>query len=134
MRIDEKDTSMNKERRKTKRLCSHKDIQVILNCTTPFVGRIHDISAQGLSVVYEGKCQLALEHDIVISIFEDTEMIGNLRCRPVYNIPTLTHGRSFRGKEMGLLGVAYARLNPAHHAKLNRLLESVTMSQIKEND
>lgn len=115
---------MRTDRRRAIRLHPKKDIQVIFDCTGPVMGRVCDISALGLSAQYEGSCRLDLFREIVVSIVigDDAEVIGDLRCVPVYNIPTLAEGRSFRGNDIHLLGLAFKKMKAHPLSRLDRLL------------
>jgi hypothetical protein len=105
----------------------HIEILLNVNCDPPVVGRIKDISEHGLSLEYEGICPLQMDREITVSILcfeKGAEIIGDLRYVTVYDIPTLDHGQSFRGKSMRRLGIICCDRNRRHHAKLSRWLAS----------
>lgn len=118
-----------RDRRAAERLQPRKDIQLIFNCHRPIIGSVYDISAKGLAVEYEGACRIDVGREIFVSIVndgKDAEMLSDLRCITVYNIPTLAHGRSFSGKNVHLLGMAYGDMDPARSGRLHHLLETLT--------
>ena len=118
---------MERERRNEKRIYPVKTMQLIFESRKPIVGRIHNISHCGVSVEYDGQSPPDLDGEITIKMTLDMQsslMVDGVRCRSVYDIPTLTHDRSFRGANLRLCGLEYTGMSPDHRQNLERLLAS----------
>jgi len=122
---------MNMERRQAKRVLPKICLQLVIDCATPVIGNIKDLSENGLSVEYEGIRPIDRSQGISVSILSwvaDTESIVNLACIPVYDIPILAHDFRFSGRHMRLLGMVYDNPGPVLASKLSRLLASIAES------
>ncbi len=119
--------ALKTDRRSVKRLYPSRSMQLVFKHNKPVVGRIHSISTRGVSVVYAGKCLQDMESEVAIKMALDLQsklVVDNLLAKPVYNIPTLTQGETFRGEHMRLCGFEYVGLSPVVEKKIDRLITS----------
>ena len=118
---------MAKERRRAERLQPPESMLLIFDCNQSIIGRIQSISATGVSVVYEdGLCRPLMDQDILIRIINERRQSDPphaMRCTPVYDIPTLSHRLTFKGKQMRLFGMHFNDLSPADRQRIQRWLE-----------
>ena len=116
------------ERRRVVRLHPQADLLVIFDCNQLVIGRIHTISPLGVSVEYEdGLCRPPIDRDILVRIMDERTQavpIHALHCTPVYDIPTLSHRQSFKGRPMRLSGMHFTQIDSADQQRIDLLLQS----------
>jgi c-di-GMP-binding flagellar brake protein YcgR len=117
---------MAAERRKARRLKPYKAVRIILSCKKPVVGRIRDISTTGASVECETAGKVNLKEDVVFTIFSGDRSLDSIRCLPVYDIATLTHNQTFRGKYTRQIGLRFKDIRERDKTILNQFMSSVS--------
>ena len=104
-----------------------KGMLLIFDCNQSVIGRIQTISASGVSVEYEdGPCRPRMNENLFIRIINEhrqSDPPHAMRCTPVYDIPTLSHRQTFKGKQMRLFGMHFNNLNPHDRQQIQRWLE-----------
>ena len=118
---------MKKERRSTKRCYPDQAMPLVVNCAKPVVGRIHDISTSGVSIEYTGDIRIDLQQAAHVKLASDLQsslLVEGIRCRPVYDIPMLAEGQSFRGGPMRLCGFKYDAVSQSKMKKIEQLIAS----------
>jgi hypothetical protein len=102
----------------------HEKIQVAFHPSRRFYP-IKDISAGGLAIEYSPakKPPFASEAIDIIKINQDQLFLSKVACKIVYDIPTLMHGRSFKGGAMRICGLKFVELTKEQEDKLNIFLK-----------
>lgn len=122
----EKTNNMEFERRQSIRVHPEKMLSATFTCGDASVqGRIYNISARGLSIEYEATCSVTVGKDIPIFLsaaMGEAAREVTIKCKPVYDIPTLAHDRNFSGMKMRQCGMLCQKTSPDQRVHLNRLL------------
>ena len=101
-------------------------MRIIISSKKPVEGRIHDISIRGAAVECEPTWRVNINDDVFIAIFSGERCIRDIRCSLVYDIATLTHNRTFRGKYTRQIGLLFKGLKKKDKAILSQYMASVS--------
>lgn len=116
---------MAEERRRTRRLMPKNPMQLFFDCDGEVIGRVYNISEQGVSFEYDSSCRPKFGRELVVKLTHDRQSphkVEDVRCIPIYDISTLVHDQTFRGANMRLCGLKYVDLSRTQQNKLHRLL------------
>jgi hypothetical protein len=102
----------------------HEEIQAAIHPSRKFYP-IKDISAGGLAIEYSPSKELLFESETIdiITINKDQLSLLKIACKTVYDIPTLMHGKSFKGGAMRIRGLKFVELTKEQQDKLDILLK-----------
>lgn len=115
---------MKTERRKSPRYKAMPDMLYVYSPNTDMLWEIIDIGEEGLAFEYqpipEEKEMASIE---IAKISEGRYHLTEMPCKVVYDIPTISQDRGFRGSEYRRRGLNYCRLTQEQNMTLSMLLD-----------
>ena len=116
---------MEKENRKYRRFCVEQGrVRVSISDTQKFL-TVKDLSRGGIKLEYNPQTngKIGSEMIDIIAMNHYRIFLSKMSCETVYDIPTLLHDRSFRGREVRIRGLKFLNLTEEQENVLKQLIE-----------